>query len=67
MTALIEHLTVILRYIDLFNSLLLLLAVMTYNQVQLFQVNDYANHYVETLKLLDTEHCTAKALQAGCS
>ena len=27
--------------------LLLLLAMVTYNQVQLFQVNDYANHYVD--------------------
>ena len=27
--------------------LLLLLAVMTYNQIQSFQVNDYANHYVD--------------------
>ena len=26
--------------------LLLLLAAMTYNQVQSFQINDYANHYV---------------------
>ena len=28
--------------------LLLLLAVMTYNQVQSFQINYYANHYVDT-------------------
>ena len=28
-------------------SLLLLLATVTYNQVQSFQVNDYANHYVD--------------------
>ena len=28
--------------------LLLLLAVVTYNQVQSFQVNDYANHNVDT-------------------
>ena len=27
--------------------LLLLLAAMTYNQVQSFQINDYANHYVD--------------------
>ena len=27
--------------------LLLLLAMVTYNQVQSFQVNDYANHYVD--------------------
>ena len=27
--------------------LLLLLAVMTYNQVQSFQINDFANHYVD--------------------
>ena len=27
--------------------LLLLLAAMTYNQVQFFQINDYANHYVD--------------------
>ena len=28
-------------------SLLLLLAAMTCNQVQSFQINDYANHYVD--------------------
>ena len=44
--------------------LLLLLAVMTYNQVQSFQINDYANYYVD-MKLLDTEHWTVKILQAG--
>ena len=27
--------------------LLLLLAAMTYSQVQSFQINDYANHYVD--------------------
>ena len=27
--------------------LLLLLAVITYNQVQSFQINDYMNHYVD--------------------
>ena len=27
--------------------LLLLLAAMTYNQVQSFRINDYANHYVD--------------------
>ena len=27
--------------------LLLLLATMTYNQVQLFKINDYPNHYVD--------------------
>ena len=37
---------------------------MTYNQVQSFQINDYANHYVD-IEMLDTEHSTAKALQAG--
>ena len=41
--------------------LLLLLAAMTYNQIQ-FQINDYANHYVD-MKLLNTEGCTAKVLQ----
>ena len=46
--------------------LLLLLAVMIYNQVQSFQINDYANHY-ENIKLLDTEQSTAKVLQAGHS
>ena len=28
-------------------SLLLLLAAIAYNQVQLFQINDYVNHYVD--------------------
>ena len=39
---------------------------MTYNQVQLFQINDYANHN-EDIKLLDTEQSTAKVLRAGHS
>ena len=43
---------------------LLLLAAMTYNQVQLFQINDL-RIIVWTLKLLDTKRCTAKVLQAG--
>ena len=30
-----------------FYMLLVLLAVMTYNQVQLFQINDYVNHYAD--------------------
>ena len=34
---------------------------MTYNQVQLFQINAYANHYED----MDTEQSTAKVLQAG--
>ena len=37
---------------------------MTYNQVQSFQINDYANHY-DIEFLLDTEKSTAKVLQAG--
>ena len=43
--------------------LLLLLAAMTYNQVQSFQINDYANHYVDVEVTI--ECCTAKLLQAG--
>ena len=34
-------------YIVPSNNLLLLLAAMTYNQVRSFQINDYANHYVD--------------------
>ena len=35
--------------------------------VQLYQINDYANHYVHMwiLKLMDAEHCTTKVLEAG--
>ena len=40
---------------------------MTYNQVQSFQINDYANHYVdiEITGYSSAECCTAKVLQAG--
>ena len=42
---------------------------MTYNQVQSFQINDYANHYVdiEITGYSSAECCTAKVLQAGGS
>ena len=40
--------------------LLLLLAAMTYNQVQSFQINDYANNYV------DIEITGCRALYSKC-
>ena len=43
--------------------LLLSLAAMTYNQVQLFQINDYANHYVD-IEITGYRALTAKVLQA---
>ena len=37
---------------------------MTYNQVQLFQINDYANHDVD-IKITGYRALYSKALQAG--
>ena len=50
--ALLDIVTFLLEYIDRCNFfikffLLLLLAAITYNQAQSFQINDYANHYVD--------------------
>ena len=45
---------------------IIILAAMTYNQVQSFQINDYANHYVN-IEITGYRDSTAKALQAGWS
>ena len=42
--------------------IIIITSSMTYNQVQSFQINDYANHYVD-IEL--TGCCTANVLQAG--
>ena len=57
--ALTAHFFILLLFILLL-LLLLLLAVMTYNQVQSFQINDYANHYV------DIEITGHRALYSKC-